>query len=258
MSTIYVNHSLDGQIKVTGDDRHRFLQGMCMSDVAAMKPGDWLRTAMLSHKGRILVVFEVLAFEDELRLVCEPGFGDKLFQALDDHIIADDVELESINESLYRMVDSLESFWTAPCVFGEPPVPAVERADVETMRIEAGFPRDGIDIGEKDFPFESGLARYIDYKKGCYVGQEPVARVFYKGAPQRVFRGIHFEDGLLAEVGQSAAHPERKNAGTISSSCVSATYGSIALAYLHRSVAEPGTELDVAGQKAIVRELPFG
>jgi folate-binding protein YgfZ len=128
---------------------------------------------------------------------------------------------------------------------------------VEVLRIEAGTPRFGAEMGRQTMPAEAGIVeRAVSFTKGCYIGQEPVARLHYKGRPNRHLRGLELSapasDGeTLWLVG--------KEAGKIGSACVSPARGPIALAIVRRE-AEPGMELAVGedGVTARVVELPFG
>ena len=103
-------------------------------------------------------------------------------------------------------------------------------------------------------PQEAGInERAVSFTKGCYVGQETVARLFYKGKPNRHLRGLKLS--RPAEHGQAIALGERE-VGRIGSACVSPTHGPIALAVVRRE-AEPGDTVDVDGATAEVVELPF-
>ncbi len=104
-------------------------------------------------------------------------------------------------------------------------------------------------------PAEAGIVeRAVDFDKGCYIGQEPVARLHYRGRPNRVLRGLTL--GAPAEPGAALTLGE-KEVGQIGTACVSPALGPIALAVVRRE-AEPGDALEVAGAgSAEVVELPF-
>jgi folate-binding protein YgfZ len=125
------------------------------------------------------------------------------------------------------------------------------------LRIEAGTPRFGAEMGRQTMPAEAGIVeRAVSFTKGCYIGQEPVARLHYKGRPNRHLRGL--ELSAPAEAGE-ALSLTGKEVGKIGSACVSPARGPIALAIVRRE-AEPGIELAVGedGVTARVVELPFG
>jgi folate-binding protein YgfZ len=127
----------------------------------------------------------------------------------------------------------------------------------EVVRIEAGVPRFGAEMSAETMPAEAGIVeRAISFTKGCYIGQEPVARLHYKGRPNRHLRGL--ELSAPAAPGTSLRLGE-KEVGRIGSACLSPARGPIALAIVRRE-AEPGTELAVGedGVTARVIDLPFG
>jgi folate-binding protein YgfZ len=131
---------------------------------------------------------------------------------------------------------------------------AAQVADI--VRVEAGRPRYGIDLDDSVIPQEAALnERAVSFTKGCYVGQETVARLFYKGKPTRHLRGLLL-DGAVAS-GAELRLADRV-VGTVGSCVVSPRLGAIGLAIVRRE-AEPGARLAVgdAGAGALVTELPF-
>ena len=131
----------------------------------------------------------------------------------------------------------------------------VSPATAEVLRIERGRPRYGTDFGDENLPGEAGIVgRAVSFTKGCYVGQEPVARMFHKGHPNRHLRGL----ALAAAVEPGAAVTAAgKEVGRVTSAGVSPAHGPIALAILRREVS-PGDEVTVAsGVAARVVEPPF-
>ena len=126
----------------------------------------------------------------------------------------------------------------------------------ECVRVEHGRPRYGIDIDEGTIPQEAGLnERAVSFTKGCYVGQETVARLYYKGKPNRHLRGLRLSAPV--ESGEELRLGER-TVGHVGSVAVSPVLGPIALALVRREAA-PGETLQVgdAGVSAQVVELPF-
>lgn len=126
----------------------------------------------------------------------------------------------------------------------------------EILRIEAGTPRFGAEMDSGTMPAEAGIVgRAVDFEKGCYIGQETVARLHYRGKPNRHLRGLRLSAPAPAG---TALRVGEKEVGTVGSSCVSPLHGAIALAVLRRE-AEPGAELAVGedGVTARVVDLPF-
>jgi folate-binding protein YgfZ len=249
-----------GHIRATGADRLRFLQGMCTADIESLAPGSWTRASILNAKGRVVSIIEVACRDDHLLITCEPALADKTLAVLDKHAIMDDVAFEKVAQPMHRIWDSPSAVWDAPPVFAPPPGPAATPGDVELRRIEAGMPRYGVDVDEDNFPFESLLVRHIDYDKGCYLGQEPISRVHHRGGASKLLRGLRVDTASgpgAVEPGAVITHDGRE-VGAVTSAAVSPDFGSIALAYIHRSAFEPGTEVTVAGRRAVLVELPFG
>ena len=125
----------------------------------------------------------------------------------------------------------------------------------EILRVESGRPRYGVDVDDSTIPQEAGLnARAVSFTKGCYVGQETVARLFYRGKPNRHLRGLKLSEPVAA--GAELRLGERV-VGTLTSSLVSPTFGPIALALVRRE-AVPGDTLEIAGgASAELVALPF-
>jgi tRNA-modifying protein YgfZ len=133
--------------------------------------------------------------------------------------------------------------------------PVTEEA-AEIIRVESGRPRFGLDMGPESMPAEAGIVeRAVDFEKGCYIGQEPVARLHYRGKPNRRLRALRLS--------APAAHGDPlflgdREVGTIGSSCLSPAHGPIALAIVRREAVD-GEQLAVGdgGATAELVELPF-
>jgi folate-binding protein YgfZ len=134
---------------------------------------------------------------------------------------------------------------------------AVGEQAVECLRVERGRPRFGIDIDETTIPQEAALnERAVSFTKGCYVGQETVARLFYRGKPNRHLRGLR----LSAPVDRGAElRLGERTVGHVGSVALSPSLGPIALALVRREAA-PGETVQAGddGAGAEVVELPFG
>jgi len=128
---------------------------------------------------------------------------------------------------------------------------------VELLRIESGVPRFGAEMGTETMPAEAGIVeRAVSFTKGCYIGQETVARLHYKGKPNRHLRGLRLS---AASAPGATLRLGEKEVGRLGGAAVSPAFGPIGLAILRRE-AEPGAELSVGedGVKAVVVDLPFG
>mgnify|MGYP001485584908 CR=1 FL=1 len=134
----------------------------------------------------------------------------------------------------------------------------VSEAAAEILRVENGRPRYGAEMTEANMPAEAGIVeRAVSFTKGCYIGQEPVARLHYKGRPNRHLRGLKPSAPVSSG---DVVRLEDRELGAIGTAVLSPASGRIALSIL-RKEAEPGTTVTVEtpdGQvEATVVELPF-
>jgi tRNA-modifying protein YgfZ len=129
----------------------------------------------------------------------------------------------------------------------------VTAAAAEILRVESGRPAFGAEMGNDTIPQEAGInERAVDFEKGCYVGQETVARLHYRGKPNRHLRRLSSSEELAA--GEPVRLGERE-LGTVGTAVLSPARGPLALAILRRE-AEPGAEVVVGDDKrAVVEEL---
>jgi folate-binding protein YgfZ len=143
------------------------------------------------------------------------------------------------------------------------PIEAAGEKSFEMARIEAGIPRDGIDAGEDYIILESELNEAVSYTKGCYLGQEVIARIHWRGQPAKRLRGLLVDADQAPERGATLFAGDGKKVGEITSSAYSIGLERlIALAYVHRYYLNPGTEFTLKeGERELGRanlvELPF-
>jgi folate-binding protein YgfZ len=138
----------------------------------------------------------------------------------------------------------------------------------ETLRIESGIPKYGIDMDENTIVPELGLDGMISYTKGCYIGQEIIARIHFRGHVAKQLAGLIFDQpageqetrpaGSMPQPGNELATADGKNAGRITSVAFSPKLGSnIALAFVRYDYLAAGTKLDGGDLSATVSKLPF-
>jgi len=255
---IAVDRSSWGRLRVTGSDRGRFLQGLSTVNIDALADGAHGWGAILSPKGRVLSVIDIAHAGDGFVVACEAALADKTRGILERYAVMDDVVFEPLTGPAHQIWDDPASVWTAPIISteGVPAGAEVRREtdpEVERLRIRAGFLRYGADVDEDHFPFETPLARFLDYGKGCYVGQEPVFRVHSQGNAARMLRGLAIEGTAPIASGTALTAPAK---GSVTSSIVDGD-STRALGFLHRTCWEPGGIVEVDGRKATVHELPW-
>lgn len=130
---------------------------------------------------------------------------------------------------------------------------------LETLRIEAGVPRFGVELSEKRIPLETGLEHAISFTKGCYLGQEIIARLDTRGEPARLLRTLVFEGGAAPEIGADVEVDASSRAvGEVVSSIWSPELNtSIALAYVKRKHNNLENEVLVEGRPAVIKPLGY-
>jgi folate-binding protein YgfZ len=279
-----VDRSDRAKFLVRGGDAADFLQGQVSNDVEALEPGSGCYATVLTHKGKLRSDLRVLRGDDWFFLDTEPIGHAVLAHMLRTYSLGRDVQFEDVTES--RALLSLVGPAARARLEAAPPeeehafvtgehglhvssllgvdvicepgtsleVQRVSEDAAECLRIEAGRPRLGYDMDAETMPQEAGInERAVSFTKGCYVGQETVARLHYRGKPNRHLRGLRLSEP--AERGTEVVLGE-KVVGRIGSTCVSPRLGPIALALLRRE-AEPGGSVEVGGAPAEVVDLPF-
>ena len=133
---------------------------------------------------------------------------------------------------------------------------AISAGQLDVMRIEDGRPWYGPDVTEENLLHETGLLReYHSAAKGCYVGQEVVARLEGRGGHvNKMIRGLRLASPAAPG---DVVTAQGKEVGRVTTAGVSSRFGPVALAYVHRSRSDPGSLVDVAGAPATVAALPF-
>ena len=125
------------------------------------------------------------------------------------------------------------------------------------LQIESGIAAYGRELGEDGIPLEAPTEDAIDHAKGCYPGQEVIARLHVRGRPARHLKGLRIEGGDALPAGTVLDAADKPGVATVTASAVSPSLGPIALAYVHREHCEPGTPLTANGRAAEVAELPL-
>ncbi len=278
-----VDRSDRGKLLLTGAEVKEFLQGQVTNDIEALEDGEGCHAAFLTHKGKMLGDLRAFAFAGGVFLDCERVVLQELFNLIRRFKLGRDVEvhkrtLERGLLSLYgrRLAEGPELHHRRGEVGGasvrlistdvgtdivcdaadvarvREALDAVECSEqaAEIVRVESGRPRYGIDLDDSVIPQEAGLnERFVSFEKGCYVGQETVARLFYRGKPNRRLMGLRMSEPLAPG---TELERDGRVVAVVKSSVVSPKEGAIALAFVRREVAA-GDELG----DATVVDLPF-
>lgn len=265
-----------GKIEVSGNDRVQFLHNILTQDIKNLKPGQSAYAALLSAPGKILADMNVFVFENNLVLDTEPGIEKKLLELLDKFLITEDVTLKDVTAQtahlalegpqarpftgkecfsfpmMRGMTGKTAFHCLSPDAARKPDAVQVNMEILETARIEWGWLRYGIDMDESVSLPETGLdALAASETKGCYPGQEVVARTnTYKGWQKKLVRLI-LEGKALPKSGERILSAEGKDIGWITSACFSPQRGkNIALAYAAKGFFEAEGSEVFAGIKA--------
>jgi folate-binding protein YgfZ len=276
---------------VRGGEAVDFLQGQVSNDVESLAPGTGCYATILNHKGKLRTDLRILRGADFVWLDTEAVGHAVLRHMLETYTVGRDVQWEDLTEdhailsligpdadtlagqappaAEHSFVDSGAGLWVrtdlgldvlcarrrADELRAELGVDEVSEEAAECLRIESGRPRLGVDMDSETMPQEAGInERAVDFEKGCYVGQETVARLHWKGKPNRHLRGLRLSEPVERRTDILLGD---KVVGRVSSTCVSPRFGPIALALVRRE-ASPGDTVRVGGTDAEVVELPFG
>jgi folate-binding protein YgfZ len=236
-------------VRVAGPDAEEFLQRMLSNDVAEA-PCDAL---LLTPKGRIVAPLHVVrrAAVDFL-LLTEPGLGQTVATTLLRSRFAAKCEVEP-QEGSSTLVWT-DDFASAEERLDGEIAPNAGQDELERARIEAGIPKWGAELDETVLPAEAGLDRtHISFTKGCYPGQEPIARLHYRGHANRELRVVEIDAEELPEQDAELRH-ERKAVGRVTSAVRRPDGTIVALAYVRTQIPEDA-ELELARGRARSRKL---
>jgi tRNA-modifying protein YgfZ len=242
-------------VAVRGPGAEAFLQAMLSNDVEKLAVGDACQALLLTAKARVIAPVVVLRrLPEDFLLLTELGAGEPVRAALLRMRFAARCEIEPEEHVAFVVFGDAEGVQTAD--YGIPAVevldtelePTVEAEELELLRIKAGTPRLGREIDDRVLPAEAGLdARAIDFAKGCYPGQEPIARQHYRGRVNRSLRVLELRSEELPEYDAELTY-EGKTVGRVTSA---AREGDriVALGYVRVEVPQDAS-LDLGGREA--------
>ncbi len=251
-------------LRLSGPDAPRFLQGTLSADIEGLSAGECRPAALLTVKGKLVSDAILVPLADGVFGLAVPTeLAEGVAALLDRHIIMDDVTV-AVDADIgiaFAWGEGVESVAGAEVAVFRASYPAPGRvivgkagalkAALETStkvspeawaayRIETASPAWGHELAPDHFPPEVGFVSAVSYDKGCFMGQEPLARIHARGQVNWVLVRIE-SDGEMGE-GAKLSHPERPEAGRLTS--VATSDGRrVGLAIVRRAYAEPGVEL---------------
>jgi len=308
-----------GKMRVTGEDRVKWLQSVISNDILPLQPGQGRYSSLLTHKGKMLTYFRLYLQTEAVMLEDVGEIGDTTFQALRKFLLyGTKAKIENCAESwglllisgpkaahvvqsafgvevsdlkpvdfvtatigghhalvlrteetgetdveVLLPIDGLPTAWTtamqAGAKFG---IKAIGSHAREALRLEAGIPKAGPDLNEEIVPPEANLeGKAFSLNKGCYPGQEVVARMDTYGNVRRKLVGLVLKDSVVPPHG-AKLHSGDREVGWISSAARSPQLNKvIALGFPLRDFSKPDTvlsvEIDGAQHEATVHTLPI-
>lgn len=300
------------KVRVTGNDRVSFLNGLVTKDLATLPPNRWTYALILNPKGKVVGDAWVYALADAFLLDLPADEAGWVMDHIRKHLISDDVILEEFpaahislhgplaptfvrrlvgdaalpegpaeftavpidkkssmilaSSGYFRVpgfeisswTNVLDEVWRRLASAGARPV---GREAWHTLRIEAGRPRAGVDMDESTIALEARMESAISFTKGCYEGQETIARATYQGHMNRLLVGFRLDTDVIP-VREDPVIVDGRKVGHITSATYSPTVRSvIAMGYIRRPHDVPGTrgivESDGWQLRATVVPLPF-
>ena len=277
---LYADRSSRGKLELVGPQRAWFLHQILTQEFEDIEPGEARDTALITAHGRMVGYMEALATDDALLLHFESELIETLPEALQRYVFATQVTIQDVTND-FGLVLVVDPSWNEIAQKVAPGAPAhrtlalgvpagylwiakdlldemlvalkgaglqeAEENELETLRVQRGMARWGHEMTEKTLPPEAGLDDIaVHYDKGCYVGQEAMAKIRFRGKVNRKLRRLHSDTPLA--VGSDLMLDDSK-VGTVTSAA-----GEHALALVRYTV-EPGTQVTVGGAMATVIDM---
>jgi folate-binding protein YgfZ len=187
-------------VRVAGPDAVEYLQRMVSNDVESLAVGEACPALLLTAKARVIAPLVILRrVGDDFLVLTEPGLGEVVRAHLTRMRLRARCEIEPERHESVLVFGGDAGFATdwpgAREALDEGFPPTLSDEELELRRIETGVPRWEHEIDDRILPAEAGLdATHVSFSKGCYPGQEPVARLHYRGHPNRRLRAVELDE----------------------------------------------------------------
>ena len=245
-------------VGVRGPDAASYLQAMVSNDVEALDVGGSCEALLLTAKARVIAPLVVLRRGvDDFLLLTEDGLGERVRSTLLRSRFAAKCEIAVEDHTSSVVLGGGDGIPTmdygvpAAEVLDEAVEPSIDDAELELLRVRAGTPRFGREIDDRVLPAEAGLEeRAIDFEKGCYPGQEPIARQHYRGRVNRTLRVLELDGSERPEYDAELTY-EGKVVGRVTSAAPDGD-GVTALAYVRVEVPH---DAELSLKERAVRQL---
>jgi folate-binding protein YgfZ len=226
-------------VRVAGPDAADFLQRMVSNDVEVLSPGEACAALLLTAKARLIAPLVVLRrAPDNFLVLTEPGLGKVVRAQLTRMRLRAQCEIEPEEHDSVLVFGGTDGFATdwpgAREALDARLEPTLSHDELELRRIESGVPRWEREIDDRILPAEAGLDEtHVSFSKGCYPGQEPVARLHFRGHPNRALRVVELDE--LPEYDAPLLHDGRE-VGRVTSAVPRDDGTVVALAYVRTEV----------------------
>jgi folate-binding protein YgfZ len=218
----YADLSRWRKVAVTGGDALEWLNDLISADISRLGTGRSVRSLLLSPTGRVRAEFMVSLPEDDLLLIQDPSQR-SIMELLGPYTLSSEIVLadRTAELAMFALPNLTETPADVPALSTTPsclgpgidlvapaeehdrvlaslagPLSQATEEDVDAWRVIAGLPRLGVDVVEEDLPQEAGLEGAVAFDKGCYLGQEAVAKVRNLGHPRRLLLRFEAEPGI--------------------------------------------------------------
>jgi len=271
-------HSEQRAYRVSGTERADFLHRLLTADIKGITAGTCSTCLLLDNKGRAQVVLELGALTDELVAVGRAPQVDAGMETLSRYVLRSDVQIAPLEGVVLSLVGPkaeelvrgarLAALEQPPMVFrsargcllvADAPVAVWERMTAagavpvgrdaaERLRVEARQARSGNEITGTEFPQELRLEAAVDFDKGCYLGQETVARIHYRGQVNRLLCALRCDGGL--QVGDTL-RAGGEDVGEVTSTINVAGSEAVAMGFVAREQSDVGTTLTTSANARV-------
>lgn len=271
-----------GLIAVWGKESLQFLNGMITNDIKKANEESTLKAAFANAQGRLMTLVRVKRRGDKFLFETEKIRHGWLLEHLSRFTLAGNFFVEDLTDkyeffSTFNLEVAGDGLLSFDSNFGKDFFVEKERVEdfieklsreyealevsddtFEMLRIEAGVPKYGVDMDETTVVPELGIDDLISYNKGCYIGQEIIARIHFRGHVAKQLKGLVFDTAVSIQPRSELKSEDGKNAGYLTSSVFSQHFGTtIALGYVRYDYLAEGTRLHVGEVTASVRNLPM-
>jgi hypothetical protein len=257
-------------LRVSGEDAQAYLQGQCTAD---LRHGSSHHALWLNRKGRVLAYTYITAQSNGTWLLVSPSISaDELAKVVSANLIADDVNISDETSQWQSGIlwgegsPAADKFILVPTngygvkawnvlapVSVAIPWTIASREALEDLRIRQGVPNVPADCGTNEFPQECGLDAWVSYTKGCYLGQEVMARIQSMGSLRRILRCVQSVAGDLTSGQELRSADGTKLLGTIKSAS-----GNAGLALVSVDLAEGTSLLASSGEVQLGKVAQLG